>query len=69
MKNYYATGNAGGRTSIYAFTSKTKRDDFVACAKGYGQISKIKRDDARRYGRIVHLEKDDQAAANAYVEK
>jgi len=48
MRHYYATGNGGNGTSIYAFTSKKDRDDFVAWDEFYDQRSAIKRVDARK---------------------
>ena len=53
MKNYYATGNGGCGTAVYAFELKKKRDEFVAWNDSHDQRRSISRDDARRYGRTA----------------
>lgn len=59
-KYYYATGNSGWGTSVYAFSSKKTRDEFVAWAGSYDCRRSIPRADARKYGRtaIVYATKE-----------
>ena len=55
MKKYYATGNGGSGTAIYAFSSKKQRDEFVAWNEGYDQRRAVTLADARKYGRTAMI--------------
>ena len=55
MKHYYATGNDGYGTSVYAFESKFLRDDFVAWYTSYDNRRAITRHDARKHYKKVTL--------------
>ena len=53
MKKYYATGNGGNGTAIYAFSKKEERDYFVAWNVDYDQRGRVELAVARRYGRTA----------------
>ena len=49
MKNYYATGNGGNGTGIFAFGSKKERDEFVGFNAKFDQKSAVTRKEAKKY--------------------
>ena len=58
MKHYYATGNSGNGTNIYAFNTRKERNDFVAWDTNYDQKSSVTRQEAVRYSKSAIVIKD-----------
>ena len=66
MRHYYATGNGGGGTNIYAFVSQKERDHFVAWNTGYAQRQAVtKKIAAQNYSHATLLI-DGQMVADGY---
>ncbi len=68
-KHYYATGNGGSGTSVYAFDSKQARDYFVGWNSSFDQRRTISRNDARRYGSQAALLVDGCLVPDGYGPK